>query len=138
MKMKKALGILFVVLIVLGLAGCDMNFFNKDTIYFYSLVGEEETPSRIKYRSDGHTIIMSRLGGQNESDASAIFGTTFFSLTVNGDSLSFDDKEVAELANGWSVVQSFDFGIKERGEYVLVGKTTGGVDRTDTVTLVIE
>lgn len=35
--MKRTLGVLSVILLVLGMAGCDLNLLNKDTLYFYSL-----------------------------------------------------------------------------------------------------
>lgn len=142
--MKKVLGILLVLLVILGMVGCDLNPLNKHTQYFYSLAGEGNTDSSktIKYRSDGHTIIMSRgIEGQKltKSQAQNLIAVTHFSLTLDGVALaSTGDKTVDELGKtGYHVVQYFAFGKRDRGDYVLEGKTTGNMLRENTVYLTI-
>ncbi|MDY0289951.1 MAG: hypothetical protein RBR15_14080 [Sphaerochaeta sp.] len=149
--MKKALGILFVILIVLGMAGCDLNPLNKHTQYFYSLTGEWETPSykTLNYRSDGHTIIMSRSKAgppltKEQADALNNLSKTEFSLTLDGNAVDpLGPMTVAELDRGYHVVQSFPLGVMDKGTHTLVGVTylraegEGGT-RTDTVHLTIK
>ncbi len=127
------------------MVGCELNPLNRHTQYFYSLAGEGNADSSktIKYRSDGHTIIMSRgIEGKNldKAEAQALIGSTIFSLTLDGVALSSTgSKTVDELGNtGYHVVQSFAFGKRARGDYVLVGKTTGNMSRTNKVYLTIK
>ena len=149
--MKKTLGVLSVILLVLGMAGCDLNLLNKDTLYFYSLTGEWENPSykTLNYQRDGHTIIMSRGKGEvplTESEANALNDSnkTEFSLSLDGNALTpLGPMSVDELHNGYHVVQSYFLGVMAKGTHTLIGVTQlkaegEGGSRTNTVHLTIK
>ena len=77
--MKKLLIVFPLVMVAFGMLGCNLNPLNQHTQYFYNLAGEEEEDSSrtLKYRSDGHTIIMSRGEGdkvltKTEAEALAV------------------------------------------------------------------
>jgi len=147
--MKKNLIVLFLILVILGLVGCDLNPLNRHTQYFYSLAGEGNADSSktIKYRSDGHIIIMSRGKGGNpltEAQANALndLSKTEFSLTLDGTVLTpINAMSVDKLANGYHVVQSFSLGVMSKGLHTLIGVThlrEEGGTRTNTVYLTIK
>lgn len=126
------------------MVGCDLNPLDQHTQYFYSLAGEgeEDSSKTIKYRSDGHTIIMSR-GEQGEElselEAEDLINQTTFTLTLDGTSLASKSvKTVDDLGSGYHVVESFDLGKKSPGEYELIGSTTGNMSRTNKVFLTIK
>lgn len=147
--MKKHLIVLSLILIIIGMVGCDLNPLNQHKQYFYSLAGEGNADSSktIKYRSDGHTIIMSRgKGGQvlTEAQANALNSPakTEFSLTLDGTALTpINTMSVDKLADGYHVVQYFSLGVMNKGPHTLVGvtqlKEEGGT-RTNKVYLTVK
>ncbi len=146
--MNKSLLALSVILVILGMVGCEMNQFDKHSIYFYALAGDGDADSEqtIKYRSDGHTIIMSR-GEEGkvltEGQATTLKSQTGFTLTLDGNSVTpAGFMSVDELGDtGYHVVQSFPLGVMTKGLHTLVGVTNlikEGGTRTNKVTLTVK
>ena len=145
--MKKHLIVLSLILVMLAMVGCDLNPLNRHTQYFYNLAGEGNADSSktIKYRSDGHTIIMSRgEGGKvlTEAQATALIPKTGFTLTLDTVLLTpINSMSVDELSNGYHVVQSFSLGVMSKGSHTLIGFTDlikEGGSRTNTVHLTVK
>jgi len=117
--MRKTLIIGLLVVILVIFVSCNLfPFFNnvKDTHeqYFYGLTGnwEEDSSVTLKYREDGHTIIMSRgIGGQmlTETEASDLLAYTDFILKLDDVELAtVGDKTTKKLGStGYHVVQYF-------------------------------
>ena len=146
--MKKLLLGVSMAMLALGMIGCNLHPLNQHTLYFYSLSGEgnEDSSITLNYRSDGHTLIMSRgIEGKEltESEATALISQTGFSLTLDTVSLTaITSMSVDELGDsGFHVVQSFSLGVMNKGAHTLLGETDliqEGDTRTNTVYLTIE
>lgn len=145
--MKKHLIVLFLILVILGLVACDLNPLNRHTQYFYSLAGagDSDSSKTLKYRSDGHTIIMSRgEGGKvlSEAEANALIPLTGFTLELDSVPLTaITSKSVDKLSDGYHVVQSFSLAVMSKGSHTLKGVTDlikEGGKRTNTVYLTIK
>ncbi len=129
--MKKLLAFLLLAVLIFFSTGCDLGLnVTPGTVYFYSMVDDETEPSsyRLKQRSGGYTIIMSRgVGGSvlEKGQAEHLKDNTVFTLMLEGIELEPTTEEyVAELGDtGWHVVQNFSLQELEVGTYSLVGVT---------------
>lgn len=134
MHMNKKTAVIIVLFTALLFSGCTLVSWISGTVYFYEMAGEGDADSthRLRSRSSGYTIVMSRGKGGDvlkKSDAEKMVDDTTFTLTLDGAPLQKGEMTVDKLGNdGWHVVQNFETGALKRGEYILFGKTEGTVD----------
>ncbi len=128
MKKLHFLGIVFLLALF---SGCGLFEHIEGKIYFYSeLAGEDNNDSNrdLQARAEGYTLIMSRgIEGETltKAEAEALVPVTKFTIQLDGTTLDpLAAIEVDELGNtGYHVVQEFDTGPLEEGDYVLIGAT---------------
>ncbi len=144
MQLNKKTAVITVLCAVMLFSGCALVTWFSGTVYFYEMAGEGDSDStyRLRSRSSGYTIVMSRGKGGHELEkdkAEEMVDDTTFTLTLDGETLQGGEKTVDELGNtGWHVVQNFETGALKRGEYILIGTTkdtTVSFNRENNVTL---
>jgi hypothetical protein len=123
--------LLSIVLLLTLFSSCGLFEHIGGKIYFYGeLAGADNDDSNrdLQAKAEGYTLIMSRgKEGQTltKAEAEALVEFTKFTLQLDGASLDpLGSMEVDELGNsGYHVVQEFDTGPLEEGDYILIGTT---------------
>jgi len=145
--MKKVLRVCCAFILMSGLlTGCSYFELPEGKVYFYGeLAGNDNDDSNrsLDARDEGYVIVMSRgIVNKNltRSEAEALLGVTEFSLSLDGVNKSpLGDLSVDQLGTtGYHVVQEFDIGPLNPGDYVLKGVTElkdEGTRRSNTVYL---
>lgn len=127
----KKLYLLSAVLLLTLFASCGLFKHIEGKIYFYGeLAGAENDDSNreLQAKAEGYTLIMSR-GIEDQTltktEAEALIPFTKFTVLLDGVGLDpLGAMEADELGNtGYHVVQEFDTGPLEEGDYVLIGVT---------------
>ena len=127
----KKFSLLSIVLLLTLFSSCGLFEHIEGKIYFYGeLAGEDNVDSNrdLQAKSEGYTLIMSRgIEGKTltKAEAEALVAFTKFTVQLDGASLDpLGAMAVDELGNsGYHVVQEFDTGPLEEGDYILIGAT---------------
>jgi hypothetical protein len=141
MKQRRTKIIIAAVLVTVLFGGCTlMSSYFMNEYHFWSLVGNGGSATKtLSYDSRGYTIVMSKgehedhgdgvTGYASEDGARAAMGGTVFTLTVDGNSITGEDKSVARLNdNAWHVVEYFPIDVEKGKTHILKGKTTENGD----------
>lgn len=138
--------IVVTVIVFTLLMSCDL--FSDGTVYFYSMVNEDEGPSnyKLRYRNDGWIIKMTlgevdEKGFDTKEEALSYVGKVTFTLTVDGEPIDPVDLITVEQHgdNRWHVVKPYRVTLN-KGEYEVFGTTVieeKGFSRENTVFLTI-
>ncbi len=131
--MERACIAIFVATVAVVALSVSCDLFSDGTVYFYTMAPEiDPTTStyRLRYRSDGWTIMMTLgevddEGFKTAAEAQSYIEETTFTLTVDGQPIEPEgDKGVEQLTGTlWHVVEAYHVTL-DSGEHKVFGTTT--------------